>query len=213
MEPKNTNEEQFQAIVDGTEDIKPRKKKQKKGIVYELLDLLKTFVICFICVFLLTTFVIKPVKVDGRSMYPNLEDGEIGLMNVFSAKFMDIERFDVVVVYNEEKQENWVKRVIGLPGDTVFAKDDVVYVNGLPIDEPYLDNNYVNQIRDQGNVFTEDFEKVTLGEDEYFLMGDNRVISYDSRNVGPFKRDDIRGKDIYVVYPFNKMKIVGNGAS
>ncbi|MCR0505502.1 signal peptidase I, partial [[Clostridium] innocuum] len=151
MDQKEHKEETFQAVIDGTENIKPKKKKEeKKGLKYELLDLVKTFVICFVCIFLLTTFVIKPVRVDGRSMYPTLEDGEIGLMNVFSAKFQDIKRFDVVVVYNEEKDENWVKRVIGLPGDTIYAKADVVYVNCLPLDEPSLNNSYAKQIRSHG---------------------------------------------------------------
>ena len=65
----------------------------------------------------------------------------------------------------------------------------------MPIEEPYLDNDYANQIRSHGNNFTEDFSKRTLKDDEYFLMGDNRIVSYDSRRVGPFKREDIRGKD------------------
>ena len=84
MDQKENKEEQFQAVIDGTENIKPKKKKEeKKGLKYELLDLVKTFVICFVCIFLLTNFVVKPVRVDGRSMDPTLEDGEIGLMNVF----------------------------------------------------------------------------------------------------------------------------------
>lgn len=215
MENQN---EKFNAVIDGVDDIEPKKKKKPKkekktGIKYELLDLLKTFIVCFVCVFLITTFLAKPVRVDGRSMYPTLEDGEIGIMNVFTAKFQDIKRYDVVVVYNEEKKENWVKRVIGMPGDTVYAKDDIVYVNGLPIDEPYLDSDYAKQIRDRGDKFTDDFDKVTLGEDEYFLMGDNRIVSYDSRRVGSFKRDDIKGKDVFVIFPFTKIKLVGNGAS
>lgn len=205
----DSRNDDVKAVIDEVE-IENKSDKKKQGIKYEILDLLKTFIICFIAVFLLTTFVVKPVRVDGRSMYPTLEDGEVGLMNVFSAKFTDIDRFDVVVAYNEESGENWVKRVIGLPGDTVYAKDDVVYVNGLPIEEPYLDTDYVNHIRDRGDYFTQDFEKVTLGEDEYFLMGDNRVVSYDSRRVGPFKRDDIKGKGIFVLYPFDKIKMIGN---
>lgn len=211
----NEKEKTVQAVIDGVdEQPKPKKKKknEKKGWKYELFDLIKTFLICLIAVTLLTNFVAKPVRVDGRSMYPTLEDGEIGVMNVFSAKFQDIERYDVVVVYNEEKNENWVKRVIGLPGDTVYAKDDVVYVNGLALDEPYLNTDYVKQIRSRGDLFTQDFDKVTLGKDEYFLMGDNRIVSYDSRRVGPFKRKDIRGKDVCVLFPFDKMKIVRNGA-
>lgn len=205
----DSRNDEVKAVIDEVE-VENKSDKKKQGIKYEILDLLKTFIICFFAVFLLTTFVVKPVRVDGRSMYPTLEDGEVGLMNVFSAKFTDIDRFDVVVAYNEESGENWVKRVIGLPGDTVYAKDDVVYVNGLPIEEPYLDTDYVNQIRDRGDYFTQNFEKVTLGEDEYFLMGDNRVVSYDSRRVGPFKRDDIKGKGIFVFYPFDKIKMIGN---
>ena len=205
----DSRNDDVKAVIDEV-DVENRSDKKKQGIKYELLDLLKTFIICFIAVFLLTTFGVKPVRVDGRSMYPTLEDGEVGLMNVFSAKFTDIDRFDVVVAYNEESGENWVKRVIGLPGDTVYAKDDVVYVNGLPIEEPYLDTDYVNQIRERGDYFTQDFDKITLGEDEYFLMGDNRVVSYDSRRVGPFKRDDIKGKGIFILYPFDKIKMIGN---
>ena len=205
----DSRNDDVKAVIDEV-DVENRSDKKKQGIKYELLDLLKTFIICFIAVFLLTTFVVKPVRVDGRSMYPTLEDGEVGLMNVFSAKFTDIDRFDAVVAYNEESGENWVKRVIGLPGDTVYAKDDVVYVNGLPIEEPYLDTDYVNQIRERGDYFTQDFDKITLGEDEYFLMGDNRVVSYDSRRVGPFKRDDIKGKGIFILYPFDKIKMIGN---
>lgn len=205
----DSRNDDVKAVIDEV-DVENRSDKKKQGIKYELLDLLKTFIICFIAVFLLTTFVVKPVRVDGRSMYPTLEDGEVGLMNVFSAKFTDIDRFDVVVAYNEESGENWVKRVIGLPGDTVYAKDDVVYVNGLPIEEPYLDTDYVNQIRERGDYFTQDIDKITLGEDEYFLMGDNRVVSYDSRRVGPFKRDDIKGKGIFILYPFDKIKMIGN---
>ena len=136
-------------------------------------------------------------------MDPTLEDGEIGLMNVFSAKFQDIERFDVVVVYNEEKKENWVKRVIGLPGDTIYAKDDVVYVNGMPIEEPYLDNDYADSIRLTENYkFTEDFDELQLGEDEYYLMGDNRYASKDSREMGAFKRGDIKAVDFFISVGF-----------
>lgn len=211
MEQEN---EKFNAVIDGVDDIDPKKHKKKKkpektGLKYELLDLLKTFIICFVCVFVITTFLAKPVRVDGRSMYPTLEDGEIGIMNVFSAKFQDIDRFDVVVVYNEEKKENWVKRVIGLPGDTIYAKNDVVYVNGMAIDEPYLNSTYVKQIQNRGDMFTGDFDKVTLGDDEYFLMGDNRIVSHDSRKVGPFKREDIKGKGVMVIFPFTKIKLVG----
>lgn len=207
MEDMNQEQEVLQ-------DKKSKKKKEKKtGWKYELLDLLRTFVICFILVWLISHFVVRPVRVDGESMKPTLLDEELGLMNVFSRKTGSINRFDVVVVNNKEYHEDWVKRVIGLPGDSIYAKDDVLYINGKPIEEPYLDTDYANGIRNRGEVFTKDFDTVILGDDEYFLMGDNRILSLDSRVVGPFKGEDIIGKDVYVFYPFNEMKIVGNGGN
>ena len=189
-------------------------KPKREGLAYELLDLVKTFVICAISVFLITTFVVKPVQVEGISMVPTLEDNEVGIMNVIDLKIHDINRYDVVVVSSKKTNgDNWVKRVIGMPGDTIYAEDDVVYVNGLAIDEPYLDTDYVKGMRNQGNLFTQDLAKVTLGKDEYFLMGDNRPVSHDSRAVGPFKHEDFVGKDVYVLYPFSKIKAVRNGAN
>ncbi len=189
---------------------KGKKKVQKQGWKYELLDLVKTFIVCFIVVFIITTFVVKPVQVDGDSMYPTLIDKEIGVVNIFSAKFTGVHRFDVVVVQNETTKDPWVKRVIGMPNDTIEAKDDVVYINGEKIDEPYLDNSYAESIRKQGKKFTNDFGPITLKDDEYFLMGDNRIVSYDSRKVGAFHKEDIIGKDAYIIYPFTQMKIVRN---
>lgn len=189
------------------------KKEKKTGWKYELFDLARTFVICFILVWLISHFLVRPVRVDGESMKPTLMDEELGLMNIISLKTGGIDRYDVVVVNNKQANEDWVKRVIGLPGDRLYAKDDVVYVNGKAIEEPYLDTDYANAIRARGEIFTKDFEEVILDEDEYFLMGDNRLLSHDSRAVGPFKGEDIIGKDVYVFYPFNEMKIVGNGNS
>lgn len=192
-----------------------KKKNELRGWKYEIFDLVRTFLICFVAVMLISNFVVKPVHVDGDSMHPTLNDGELGLINLFSVQHQSIERQDVVVAEhkNFNSKEDWVKRVIGLPGDTVYAKDDVVYINDKALLEPYLDNEYANNIRNQGSNFTDDFDKVKLKDDEYFLMGDNRVVSYDSRRVGAFKKQDIIGKDAYILYPFTDMKIVRNGAS
>lgn len=92
----------------------------------------------------------------------------------------------------------------------IYAKDDVLYINGEPQEEPYLNTSYVKSIRAQGRKFTEDFGPITLKDDEYFVMGDNRVVSHDSRAVGPFHKEDIIGKNAYILYPFNEMKIVNN---
>lgn len=204
-------------VEQSVENDKKKKKEKPKGIKYEIYDLIKTFIICFIAVILLTKFVVKPVQVDGDSMYPTLSDKEIGVVNVISLNMQGISRQDVVVVYNEEANENWVKRVIGMPGDSVYAKNDVVYVNDKPLNEPYLNTVYAKDIRKQvvngeHQKFTQDFSKITLRNDEYFLMGDNRPVSHDSRAVGPFKKSDIIGKDAYIIFPFNEIKIVRNGA-
>lgn len=181
----------------------------RKNWKKELLEYAKTFVICAMCVYLFTMFVAKTVVVVGSSMYPTLEDGEFGITNVFSAKFLDIERFDIVIVYIEELDEYWVKRVVGLPGETISCKNDVLYIDGDEVKQPFLDKNYVNDEISEHGAFTRDFNEITLGEDEYFLMGDNRNHSSDSRveDIGPFTRDQIVGKDVLILYPFDKIKI------
>lgn len=178
-------------------------------ILKELLDLAKIFVICFVIVFILTHYVAKPIRVEGSSMYPTLQDGQLGITNVFAVKFQNVSRFDVVIVYNEERGEHWVKRVIGVPGDTVESKDDVLIINGKVIDQFFLNQTYVKDMQKEGN-FTSDFGPVTLKEDEYWLMGDNRIRSEDSRIHGPFKESELVGKDVLVFFPFNEFQYVHN---
>lgn len=219
MEPTEESKEEqseFEAVIldDGIkeENNKEKKKNKKSGWKYELFDLARTFLICLVLVLLINHFLVNPVKVEGDSMYPTLQDEEIGFMNVFLVKHDGIQRQDVVIAHNENTDENWVKRVIGLPGDTIYAKDDVVYINDHALAEPYLDTEYVKSVRNSGKQFTYDFGPVTLKEDEYFLMGDNRIVSLDSREAGPFKGEEIIGKDVYVILPFDEMKLVRNGS-
>lgn len=180
-----------------------------KKIIKELWDLLKIFVICFVVVYLLTNFVAKPIRVEGSSMYPTLKDGEIGITNVFAVKFGEVSRFDVVIIYNEERSEHWVKRVIGLPGDTIESKNDVLYINGEAVDQFFLDQSYIAEFQKDG-LFTNDFGPVTLNDQEYWLMGDNRIRSEDSRIHGPFTEEELVGKDALILFPFDEMGIVSN---
>ena len=103
----------------------------------ELIDLIKTMVFSLIVVFLITTFVAKPVKVNGDSMYPQVKDEQVGFSMVFGKN--QIERFDIVVVYIEEANKYLVKRVIALPNETVSYKDSQLYINGVAVDEAFLD--------------------------------------------------------------------------
>ncbi|MCQ5121033.1 signal peptidase I [Massilicoli timonensis] len=165
-------------------------------------------IICALALaFLCSHFIILPIQVDGNSMYPTLEDGEFGLSYVFKRRFLEVERGDIVVVKYAPDDEYWVKRVIGLPNETISCKDDTIYIDGKALEEPYLDADYVARIRAAQGYFTDDFEEVALGEDEYFLMGDNRSASFDSRMVDEmFTLEDIRSASGFILFPFDKMK-------
>lgn len=192
---------------------KTKPKQDKSFFVIEILDLVRIVLICFVCVFICTQFLFKPVRVEGESMYPTLENNEYGFSNIFSALISDFNRFDVVVVNGDKTNgDNWVKRIIGMPNETIEFRDDQLYIDGKLIEEPFLDTNYMESVKStKKNIFTEDFGPITLGSDEYFVMGDNRGLSFDSRAVGPFKQDDIISKSVLILYPFDKIGLVNDG--
>lgn len=192
---------------------KTKPKQDKSFFVIEILDLVRIVLICFVCVFICTQFLFKPVRVEGESMYPTLENDEYGFSNIFSALLSDFNRFDVVVVNGDKTNgDNWVKRIIGMPNETIEFRDDQLYIDGKLIEEPFLDTNYMESVKStKENIFTEDFGPITLGSDEYFVMGDNRGLSFDSRAVGPFKQDDIISKSVLILYPFDKIGLVNDG--
>ena len=169
----------------------------------ELIDLIKTLLVSVVSVYLLTTFIAKPVRVNGDSMYPQVKHDQIGFSMVFNKN--QIERFDVVVVYIEETEKYLVKRVIGLPNETIRYEDSKLYVNGELIEEAFLDEDYVSSQSEQMD-FTGDLE-VVLGEDEYFLLGDNRPYSRDSRYYGSFSKHDIVSKGLFVLFPFDEIGV------
>ncbi len=191
-----------------------RNNKKQEITKTEILSFVKMVLICFVLVFLCVKFFFRPITVSGISMYPTLEDKEFGFSNVFSAITSDLQRFEVVVVQDEKTGDDlWVKRVIGLPGDEIEYFDDQLYVNGEPVEEPFLNKKYMEDQIGQsgyGNNFTNDLDPFVLGEDEYFLMGDNRPVSRDSRAVGPFKGQAIVSKYVLVLYPFDKIGLVTN---
>lgn len=146
------------------------------------------YVLIIIAVILIRTFIITPVRVDGASMDQTLEDGQILLLY----KLSNIDYGDIIVLDEEKEGEIIIKRIIGMPKDTVSIKDNTVYVNGEELEEDYAYGE------------TSDYEEITLGDDEYFILGDNRPISKDSRYFGPVKEDEIIGKVIFRLWPFNK---------
>lgn len=206
----------------------------ERTLLEDILDFVKVFVISAIVILLFVNFVAHPVRVDGKSMYPTLKDGEFGFTNVGGVLLNGVERGDIVVVTMEEEGQktHWVKRVIGLPGDTVSCVNDVVYINGKVLDETkYIDPDYrqscIDNIKDHYfnkvpnsdlgdnkrnyNPDVEDqyvdFKEVTLGDDEYFVMGDNRPFSKDSRYVGPVKKSQIFAKKMLVLLPISDIGV------
>lgn len=189
-----------------------KKNRKKSKFAIEILDLIRTVLICAVVVFVCTKFFFKPVRVDGDSMKPTLKDGEYGFSNVFSILNEDFSRFDVVVVNHNEDNSLWVKRIIGMPNDTVEYKNDKLYVNGKYLEENFLDKEYVNRQTNNGEIqFTRDFGPVKVKKNEVFLMGDNRLVSHDSRAVGAFEISDLLSKSVFIYFPFDEIGSVSNG--
>lgn len=199
--------------------MKKRKEKKQRDhldILLTICDYARVFVIAILISLLVFTFGVRKKVVSGNSMYPILEDKEDVLINVAASYFTKIDRFDIVVVKNEnEEHDLWVKRVIGLPGETIAYKDGKLYVNDQIVEETFLDTTYMEKIMKEKSlsVFTQDMEKVTLEKDEYFLAGDNRVNSLDSRtaSVGPFHRNQIIAKGVLVYSPLSKVRYISSG--
>jgi signal peptidase I len=138
-------------------------------------------------------FLYQPVKVEGTSMAPLLSDQERIFINKFVYHFEPIERGDVVVFwYPLDRSKSFIKRVIGLPGDTVEIRDGHLYLNGNEMDEPYVPASYLDG---------SSYAARTLGTDEYFVMGDHRDSSNDSRMFGPVQRQFIYGKAVFAYWP------------
>lgn len=150
--------------------------------------------------FLIITFLYQPVRVEGTSMQPELRDQDRLFINKFAYRFENISRGDVVVFYYpRDPSKSYIKRVIALPGDTLSIEDGRVYVNGKRVPEPYVPSRY----RD-----TRSLEEETVPLGEYFVMGDHRSISSDSRDFGPVNRNLIYGKAAFVYWPADNAGVI-----
>ncbi len=155
-----------------------------------------SYIIIIATIVLIRTFIATPVLVSGNSMTPNLINNQVLILYKLDKNY---KRFDVLVVNHDilGKRENVVKRLIGLPGEYIEYKDSKLYVNNKVVDEPFID------------VETDDFSLAKLGilkipEGEYFVVGDNRSDSSDSRLFGLVTEDEIKGKVVFSIFPFNR---------
>ena len=170
---------------------------QRQGAVHSWLrDLVVSVVVsAFIIIFLY-----QPVRVEGTSMLPMLEDQDRLFINKLAYRVGDIQRGDVVVfLYPHDHEKSYIKRVIALPGDTLRIDHGQVYVNGNKIAEPYVPPRFEDD-RSQ--------PEMTVPVHEYFVMGDHRSISSDSRDFGPVDRNLIYGKAAFVYWPMDQAGVV-----
>ncbi|MFZ0663215.1 MAG: signal peptidase I [Acidobacteriaceae bacterium] len=150
--------------------------------------------------FMIITFVYQPVRVEGTSMQPELRNQDRLFINKFAYHFESISRGNVVVFhYPLDPSKSYIKRIIALPGDTICIDEGRVYVNGKRIAEPYVPPRY----RDSRSM-----AKMVIPPNDYFVMGDHRSISSDSRDFGPVPRDLIYGKAAFVYWPADNMGVV-----
>jgi signal peptidase I len=173
---------------------------RKHLLAFELKSWLRDIVFAFAIAIFIVVFVVQPVKVEGTSMQPHLVDQERIFVNRFIYKFSDIHRNDVVVFwYPKDRTKSFIKRIIGVPGDAVEIRADSVYVNGTRLDEPYLKPEF----RDYKS-----FQKVIVPPGQYFVLGDHRNSSNDSRNWGFVARRLIYGKAVFSYWPFSRVGLV-----
>lgn len=178
---------------------------KKKSMVREIVEMILYLALALIAALLIVKYVGQRTQVDGRSMEPTLEDGQNLILDKVSYRFRDPERFDIIVFpFNKDgKEEHFIKRIIGLPGETVQIIDGYVYIN----DEKLESDIYGKEIiKSAGRAA----EPITLGEDEYFVLGDNRNNSRDGRTVevGNIKRSEITGRAFFRIWPLNKIGIL-----
>ena len=162
-----------------------------------------SFIVAFIIVVGVYFFLGRPFTVSGASMYPTLHNGD----RMVLSKVGDIHRFDVVILKAPDENVEYIKRVIGMPGDTIEMKSGVLYINGKKVDQPFINTEALAK----QTVFMDDFtlESLTgeskVPEGKYFVLGDNRGVSKDSRMIGFIDRSAIEGKAVFTIWPFGRI--------
>lgn len=167
-------------------------------------DVVETLVIAGAIVIFVYLFIASPHEVIGGSMEDNFWNGEYLLADKISYFFKDPQQGDVVI-FKQTETADYIKRVIGLPGDTVEVRDGYIYVNGERLYETeYLDSD----VYTDGNTFLKEGRIYIVPDGKYFVMGDNRPHSSDSRTFGPIDEDKIKGRAVLIYWPFSHLKLV-----
>ena len=195
---------------DEDEEKDKEESEKEKSALYMFFDTIKFVAIGLLIGILLVVFVVQRNDVYGSSMEPTLHTGDavfVEMISVYTGNFSrgDIITIDAKGMDGYAHEENLIKRIVGLPGETIKIADGQVYINGELLDESdYLPAGTMTYVGAEGQA--RGYDEITLGPDEYYCMGDNRGGSNDSRRMGPFKKSQIDAKVLMRIYPFNKMK-------
>lgn len=161
----------------------------------EKIKLVMPYIIIVLVVIFLKVYIVTPVRVNGPSMEPTLYEKDIMILNKTAYYFSEPERFDIVVISTSE--DYIIKRVIGLPGEVIEYKDNVLYVDGEAVEEPF-------EHKETDDFSSKELGSETIPEDCYLVLGDNRPNSYDSREIGFIRKSQIVGRTTLTILPFDR---------
>lgn len=171
---------------------------------------IKALLVAFGLAAVIRIFLFTPIIVDGVSMGPTLEGGDKMIVNKIGYSIGEPDRFDIIV-FHESEDKDFIKRVIGLPGDEVVYEDDVLYINGEPYEEPYLDElkkETLDLPLTENFTLEEKIQSNVVPEGHLFVLGDNRRRSYDSRHIGVIPLEEVVGKTNFVFWPMDNFGFV-----
>lgn len=177
----------------------------------EWFDWIKALLIAFALALIIRMFFFAPIVVEGPSMLPTLEDGDQMIVNKFIYQITEPKRFDIVV-FHASVQQDYIKRIIGLPGEHVEYENNSLYIDGEPVEDPFTRTEQ-NALYEQGtnDFLLEDlpggYERIPEGQ--ILVLGDNRMNSTDSRMLGVVPMDEIVGKTNLIYWPFDRIQLVG----
>ncbi|MGI6423022.1 MAG: signal peptidase I [Candidatus Dojkabacteria bacterium] len=191
-------------------EVKEEEKKQLKATDFFasigsfISSFVETVVVALVLAVVLYLFIMTPHEVVGNSMHPTYKNGEYLMANKIVYRFSSPKRGDVVIFKYSDTQD-FIKRIIAIPNDEVMIKDGAIYINDTKLDESgYLAETVVTN----GGAYIHEGQSIKVPEGHYFVSGDNRPNSSDSREFGPISKDRIKGKAWIVYFPFSEFRLV-----
>jgi signal peptidase I len=172
------------------------------------LDTIQTFLLAAAVFLVIYAFLFRPFEVKGDSMFPNFKDGEYVLTNLISLRFGNPKLGDVIVFKApNDPEKDYIKRIIGVAGDSIMLKDGDVYLNGVKFDQSKF---LKPSVKTYGGAFLAENQEITVPQDSFFVLGDNRPYSSDSREWGFVAKSKLMGISFFIYWPFTNAELVKN---